>query len=227
MQFGHPRVDIHLFRLSCFVANGFQLFGGLIRGLEIGESVLQLDGKAVEHVFVDTLFLGNPPLIKLDKRQRLLVEVPANNGFLALESVQVAENTFDLAADARFENAPWAIPELESILALTEIMAELFRQQPRAYWLQLLSEADVPCAPVNRREEFMEDAQLLHNRMMVDIDDPTLGATRQMGVAMTLTDNHGAIKGPAPRLGEHTSEVLDTLGYSADAIRHLAAEGAV
>ncbi len=139
----------------------------------------------------------------------------------------IALDRFDLAADPRFENAPWAIPELESILALTELLAELFRQQPRAHWLQLLNEADVPCAPVNRREEFMEDAQLLHNRMMVDIDDPALGPTRQMGVAMTLTDNPGAIKGPAPRLGEHTSEVLDDLGYSADAIRRLVADGAV
>lgn len=139
----------------------------------------------------------------------------------------IALDRFDLAADPRFENAPWAIPELESILTLTEILAELFRQQPRAHWLRLLNEADVPCAPVNRREEFMENAQLLHNRMLVNIDDPGLGATRQMGIPMTLTDNPGAIKGPAPRLGEHTSEVLDQLGYSEDAIRRLVADGAV
>ena len=139
----------------------------------------------------------------------------------------IALDRLDLASDPRFENAPWAIPDPESVLALTEIMTATFRQQPRAHWIRLLNKADVPCAPVNRREEFMEDAQVLHNRMMVDIDDPALGATRQMGVPVTLTDNPGAIKGPAPRLGEHTSQILGELGYSEIAIQRLVEDGAV
>jgi len=139
----------------------------------------------------------------------------------------IALDRLDLAADPRFENAPWAIADPESILALVEIMTETFRQKPRAHWLQLLKEADVPCAAVNRCEEFMENAQVQHNHMVVDIDDPTLGTTRQMGIAMTLTDNPGAIKGPAPRLGEHTSQVLGELDYSDDDIQRLIGEGDV
>lgn len=138
----------------------------------------------------------------------------------------IALDRLDLAADPRYENAPWSIAP-EDMLPLVETLAETFRQHTRAHWLKLLFDADVPCAAVNRREEFMENAQVQHNRMVIDIDDPALGATRQMGIAMTLTDNPGAIKGPAPRPGEHTSQILGELGYSEDAVRRLGNEGAV
>ena len=134
----------------------------------------------------------------------------------------IAIDRVDLIADPRYENAPWGIADMEDQLALTDIMAETFKQKPRAYWLNLLADADVPCAPVNRREEFMEDPQLLHNNMMVDIDDPQYGMTRQMGIPITLTENPATIKGPAPTLGEHNHEILTGLGYSEKAIEDFA-----
>lgn len=133
----------------------------------------------------------------------------------------------DLVADPRFENAPWSIADIDHILALTDIMAETFIQQPRQHWLRLLGEADVPCAPVNRREEFMEDPQVLHNGMMVDVDDPALGRTRQMGIPLGYPEHPGVIKGPAPALGEHTRAVLGELGYSDRAIERFVDGGVI
>jgi len=139
----------------------------------------------------------------------------------------IALDRVNLVADPRFENAPWGIANVEDTLALTDIMAETFRQKPRAYWLGLLREADVPCAPVSRRDEFMEDPQVLHNRMVVDVDDPRLGKTRQMGIPITLTGNPTAVKGPAPLPGQHTREVLAELGYSDARVADLAARGII
>ena len=133
----------------------------------------------------------------------------------------------DLVADPRFENAPWGILDIDNILALTDIMAGIFRQKPRAHWLKLLGDADVPCAPVSRREEFMEDPQVLHNRMIVDIDDPQFGRTKQMGIPITLTENPAAIKGPAPVLGEHNRKILRELGYSEQEITVLGEKGVI
>jgi CoA:oxalate CoA-transferase len=135
--------------------------------------------------------------------------------------------TADLVADPRFENAPWGITEPENIDALTSILGDILRQKPRDYWLELLSEADVPCAPVNRREEFMEDPQVQHNRIITTIEDPRVGTMRQMGIPLTLVENPGQIKSPAPRLGEHTRDVLRELGYSDSKIHELIDKGVV
>jgi len=134
----------------------------------------------------------------------------------------IAIERVDLIADPRFENAPWGIADMADQLALADIMANIFKQKPRAYWLNLLADADVPCAPVNRREEFMEDPQVLHNNMIVDIDDPYYGKTRQMGIPITLTDNPATVKGAAPTLGKHNREILAGLGYSDKAIEDFA-----
>jgi len=133
----------------------------------------------------------------------------------------------DLTADPRFEGAPWTIAEEEHRDALTSIMADILRQKPRDYWLELFTAGDVPCAPVSRREEFMEDPQVQHNQMVVTIDDPQVGKTRQMGIPITLLENPTSIKGPAPRLGEHTSAVLRELGYSEARVAELEEKGIV
>ncbi len=133
----------------------------------------------------------------------------------------------DLAADPRFEGAPWTIAEEEHRDALTAIMADILRQKPRQYWLELFAASDVPCAPVSRREEFMEDPQVQHNQMIVTIDDPQVGKTRQMGIPITLLENPASIEGPAPRLGEHTNAVLGELDYSEERITGLKEKGVI
>jgi len=50
--------------------------------------------------------------------------------------------------------------------------------------------------------------QLIANDMVATVDDPDLGPTTQMGVPIHLLGTPGAIRGPQPRVGEHTDEVL-------------------
>jgi crotonobetainyl-CoA:carnitine CoA-transferase CaiB-like acyl-CoA transferase len=133
----------------------------------------------------------------------------------------------DLAADPRFEGAPWSIADVDNTIALTDILAETFHQHPREHWLKLLGDADIPVAPVSRREEFMEDPQVRHNRMMIEVDDPHFGRTRQMGIPIELTENPGRVKGPAPSLGEHTRAVLAEIGYSDEEVRGLSERGVI
>ena len=139
----------------------------------------------------------------------------------------IALDRLDLAADPRFEGAPWAVQPVENILALVDIMRQIFIKRPREYWLKLLSEADVPVAPVSTRRQFMEDPQVRHNGMVIEIEDPQFGLTRQIGVPITLTENPGVVKGPAPLPGQHTRQVLEELGYSGAEIAQMAAQGVV
>jgi CoA:oxalate CoA-transferase len=127
----------------------------------------------------------------------------------------------ELLADPRFDGAPWAIPQVENIIALTDIMVDIFSQKPREEWLKILAENDIPVAPVGTREEFMENPQIRHNNMIVEITDPEKGRTEQMGIPLTLTNNPGFIKGPAPRLGEHTNTILKEYGFGKNEIDKL------
>ena len=114
----------------------------------------------------------------------------------------------ELVSDPRFENAPWGITNLQDRQALYEIIAPIIAAKPRAHWLRLLEEFDVPTAPVLTRAEFIDDPQVAHNGMRVEVDDPQVGRTVQMGIPVTFSRTPGGIRGPAPRLGEHTQEVL-------------------
>jgi crotonobetainyl-CoA:carnitine CoA-transferase CaiB-like acyl-CoA transferase len=106
----------------------------------------------------------------------------------------------DLVGDPRFENAPWGIAA-EHWQPLKDIIEPIIRTKPREEWLAILREADVPCAPVLTRQEFIDHAQVGALGMRREVDDPTLGRTIQMGLPVFLNDTPGEIAGPAPARG--------------------------
>ncbi len=116
----------------------------------------------------------------------------------------------DLVADPRFEGAPWGIPP-EHWQTLKDLLGATMRARPRDEWLRILRGADVPCAPVMSRQEFIDDAQVRHVGMRREIADPVLGPSVQMGVPITLRDTPGEIRGPAPAIGAHRTTVAELL----------------
>ncbi len=108
----------------------------------------------------------------------------------------------DLVGDPRFENAPWGIAQ-EHWQPLKDIIEPIIRTRSRDEWLSILREADVPCAPVMSRHEFIDHPQTRALGMRHEIDDPTLGRMIQMGLPVFLNDTPGAITGPAPAKGEN------------------------
>ena len=107
----------------------------------------------------------------------------------------------DLVGDPRFENAPWGIAG-EHWQPLKDIIEPIIRTRPRDQWLSILREADVPCAPVMTRQEFIDHPQTRALDMRKEIDDPTLGRMIQMGLPVFLNDTPGEITGAAPEKGD-------------------------
>ena len=93
-------------------------------------------------------------------------------------------------------------------------------------WMEELSRHDICAAPVLEQENVAADP---HNRargMIVEVDTP-VGPVRQVGIAPKLGETPGRVRGGAPLTGEHTAEVLASIGCDAERIAALRASGAV
>ena len=82
-------------------------------------------------------------------------------------------------------------------------------------WLDRLDAAEVPCAPVLRRADVMDNVQVINNALIELMEQPSMGTVRQPRPAARFDRTPAGIGGPAPRIGEHTDAVLAEVGYSA------------
>lgn len=87
--------------------------------------------------------------------------------------------------------------------------------------LATLEHHDVPCAPVLRRQQILDDPQIVHNGAITVLDQHGLGPTRQALSAAKFSDTTTGPLSPAPALGEHTKDVLSELGLSEKEIEAL------
>lgn len=126
----------------------------------------------------------------------------------------------ELAKDERF-----ATPVGRFINATERIykMQDYISQRTTAEWLERMDAADVPCAPILRRGEIVENEQIVARKLIEEFDQPTVGRIRQPKPAAIFEVNEAVIGGPAPRVGEHSRDVLSQLGYSEAAIDDMVA----
>ena len=81
----------------------------------------------------------------------------------------------------------------------------------RAEWGKIISDSGVPCGPIKDISEIVEDPQVLHREMVVEVEHAKTGTLRMMGIPIKLSDTPGAVTLPPPLLGEHTDEILCNL----------------
>ncbi len=93
------------------------------------------------------------------------------------------------------------------------ITAEEIAKWPREEILARLDEHDVPSAPLLNRIELLEHEQIRVNGSISRTDYPGFGEVRQAVPAARFSESPSEIGGPAPRLGEHSGEILEDLGY--------------
>ena len=104
---------------------------------------------------------------------------------------------------------------------------EQFKTKTRDEWFELLKETDICVAPVYALDEALDDPHNQARGMVVEVEHPQAGRVRQVGIGTKLSDTPGAVRSLAPSPGQHTDEVLATLGFDAAAIGVLRERGAV
>jgi formyl-CoA transferase len=97
---------------------------------------------------------------------------------------------------------------------LTDRIEEITTTRPCAHWLELLDANDIPCGPINDYARVFADPQVVARGMVVDTDHPTLGRLKTLGSPLKLSATPPQVGRAAPRLGEHTAEVLREAGFT-------------
>ena len=127
----------------------------------------------------------------------------------------------ELADDPRFRGFAERFANREALLPL---LRARFASRTTAEWLDRLR-GRVPCAPVNDVRQALTDPQVLARDMIVEVEHPDFGPLREV---RSPVRTEGEIREPrrAPRLGEHTDEILrEILNYSDSTISRLRSAG--
>lgn len=130
-----------------------------------------------------------------------------------------------LLTDDRFDSL---VARALNKVELYAILDEVFAKKTTAEWLKPLREASIPSGPVNNLKEALNDPQVRHRKMVVDIDHPEIGVYEALGnpIKSSIMED-GEFSAP-PTLGQHTEEVLTSLlGLSRDEIQALRDEGVI
>jgi formyl-CoA transferase len=128
----------------------------------------------------------------------------------------------DLADDPRFASNSKRVENRGALIAL---LSAIFLERDNQTWFRLLTEAEVPCAPVQTIDQVFQSPQVLHRDMLLEIEHPTAGKVRMAGIPVKFSVTPASVRMPPPLLGEHNNEILTSwLGMSTATIDELKKE---
>src|SRR5262249_55905169 len=122
------------------------------------------------------------------------------------------------STDPRF--GPGESDNFEHAQELDAILAENFKKRTTAEWLERLEKIDFLCTKVLSLKEALEDPQVRHNGMVIEMDHPQ-GKIKVVGTPIKLGETPASVRHAPPPLGQHNDEILASLGYNGDQIAQL------
>jgi len=105
-------------------------------------------------------------------------------------------------------------------------LSEAFRRRTLGEWLELFEGKDIAYSTVNDIAQVFEDPQVMHRQMLIRVKD---GEVERLAVGSPykMSETPFVVESPAPRLGQHTAEVLAELGITAEQLEELRSQGTV
>jgi formyl-CoA transferase/CoA:oxalate CoA-transferase len=131
----------------------------------------------------------------------------------------------ELADDPRFSTNRARAANRTALIARLQ---EVFLTRTYEEWEALLLPAGIPVGAINTIDQVVDHPQVAARGAIVESKHPVAGTVRMVGVPVRMSETPGAVRSPAPLLGEHTDEVLrEDLGLDAEEIARLRRAGAI
>ena len=130
----------------------------------------------------------------------------------------------ELKSDSRFQERD---ERKKNRKALTPLLEEKLTQKPTAFWVEALNAKDVPSGDILSLQDALEQPQVKHRQVLHEVQVDEIGPDKLYGLTAQLSKTPGQITAPPPRLGAHTAEVLQGLGYSKEDVASLKEKGVV
>jgi crotonobetainyl-CoA:carnitine CoA-transferase CaiB-like acyl-CoA transferase len=124
----------------------------------------------------------------------------------------------EIVDDPRFRTNPDRCAHRAETISLVQTAVA---KQTVAYWNERLSEAAVPCSPINTLRQLVDHPHTQASDVIVKYEHPAAGPTRSVGQPYAFNGQRRTAGTPPPLHGQHTDEVLHELGRSTEAIRQL------
>jgi crotonobetainyl-CoA:carnitine CoA-transferase CaiB-like acyl-CoA transferase len=217
------------------VVTGITAFGAICAALYKRERTGR--GERIDLALFDSLFAAND-----DTLQRCLIDGVVNPGYHPVHRTRDGYVTANIGPDFRaWQNVCRAMGRTELLEdpRFADLAAvNLHREEATAIfagWLaqhrsedveRILTEHHVVVGVMRTVPEAVRQPQVLAREMITPVDDPVLGRIDVINSAPKFSDASVQVRGPAPTLGQHNSEVLaQVLGYAPDRIEALRAQG--
>jgi crotonobetainyl-CoA:carnitine CoA-transferase CaiB-like acyl-CoA transferase len=206
---------------------GQELWTSLLDGASmLSSDALLVAGEAVPRPQLDADQCGIDACYRLYR---------TNDGWIQIAAVE--QRHFDalcrtlglaeLLEDARFVDH---VARHEHRQQLEALLAPQFATRTAIVWSRVLDDAGVPNEvprDTNAGEAVFFDADNERLGLVTEYDHPIVGRMRQFGNLIDFSDTPGRIAGPPPLVGQHTREILASLGYDDEQMRSLKSEGVV
>jgi crotonobetainyl-CoA:carnitine CoA-transferase CaiB-like acyl-CoA transferase len=121
----------------------------------------------------------------------------------------------DMLLDERFKGLQ---SRLANVDALQDEIEKVLTTQPTSHWVPLLDKAAVPGGPVYTFDETVEDPHIKAREMFFDVEHPIIGKMKNIGYPVKFSRTPQQFRSAAPWLGQHTTDVLGELGYTAEQV---------
>jgi crotonobetainyl-CoA:carnitine CoA-transferase CaiB-like acyl-CoA transferase len=118
-------------------------------------------------------------------------------------------------------------PKGEERRRINDEIARIMRTKTREEWVTIFRGAGVSAAPLHEIDEVAAEGHFLERGMIVGHSHSALGAVNQLETPIKLSGAPPQFRNFAPRLGEHTEDIMISLGYSKEEIQAMRAAGAV